>query len=210
MRSTFSPKDDPGHATVAHHGLTSPFEFGRGIKQEGRRIQELMERVDAFPNSEAGELLHVCLRSILALHGAGLARILQLVKNTGAPGRELADTLANDKLVRGMLLIHGLHPVPLETRLRQALEKVRPYAQSHGGNVELVRLEDEVAVLRLEGTCKTCPSSTVTLELAVRHAVEEACPDLLGFAVEGVLEQSPVTGHTPNDPPLECLELHEA
>ena len=89
----------------------------------------------------------------------------------------------HDQAVSGLLLIHGLHPVPLDTRLRGALEKVRPYMRSHGGNIELLSLENEVARVKLQGTCKSCPSSAVTLELAVRRAVEEACPDLVGFEV---------------------------
>ena len=48
--------------------------------------------------------------------------------------------LINDKVVRGFLLIHDLHPADLETRLRDALDHVRPYLQSHGGNVELISL----------------------------------------------------------------------
>ena len=58
---------------------------------------------------------------------------------------------------------------------------------SHGGNVELLSLENEVARLRLQGACKTCPSSTITMELALRQAIEEACPDLAGFEVEGTV-----------------------
>jgi Fe-S cluster biogenesis protein NfuA/nitrite reductase/ring-hydroxylating ferredoxin subunit len=96
----------------------------------------------------------------------------------------------DDKLIRGLLLIHNLHPHSLETRLRQALEKVRPYMESHGGNVELVELNAGIATLRLQGTCKNCRSSAVTLELAVQNAIEEACPDLMGFRVEGSDSQS--------------------
>jgi Fe-S cluster biogenesis protein NfuA/nitrite reductase/ring-hydroxylating ferredoxin subunit len=99
------------------------------------------------------------------------------------------------------LLIHGLHPVSLEARLREALDKVRPYMKSHGGNVELVHLENDTARLRLDGACKTCPSSSATLELAVRQAVEEACPDLLGFEVEGGIAQSAVSDHLPANAP---------
>jgi Fe-S cluster biogenesis protein NfuA len=56
--------------------------------------------------------------------------------------------------------------------------------QSHGGNVEVIELNGEFAKLRLIGACKTCPSSAMTLELAVRKALEEHCPDLAGFEVE--------------------------
>jgi len=63
--------------------------------------------------------------------------------------------------------------------------------QSHGGNIELLSLENEVARVKLQGTCKSCPSSAVTLELAVRRAVEEACPDLLGFEVAAANGENP-------------------
>jgi len=77
----------------------------------------------------------------------------------------------------------------------QALDTVRPYMESHGGNVELLGIEDGIAKLRLEGSCKSCRASSSTLELAVRQALEEAAPDLLGMDVEGVLEEEEeVTG----------------
>ena len=154
------------------------------ISREGKRLEELIERLGALPDPQARELGQECLHSLLQLYGDGLARILQLVNNEGAPGEKVRDALLRDKLVRGLLLIHGLHPVSLEQRLMGALAKIRPYLKSHGGDVELLGLQDDVARLRLSGACKTCPSSSVTLELAVRQAIEEACPDLAGFEVE--------------------------
>jgi Fe-S cluster biogenesis protein NfuA/nitrite reductase/ring-hydroxylating ferredoxin subunit len=86
-------------------------------------------------------------------------------------------------------MIHDLYPVPLEERVTQALDTVRPYMESHGGNVELLAIEDGVARLRLEGSCKSCRASSSTLELAVRQALQEWAPDLLGMDVEGVVEE---------------------
>jgi Fe-S cluster biogenesis protein NfuA/nitrite reductase/ring-hydroxylating ferredoxin subunit len=154
------------------------------------QIEVLIERIESLPDTEARELLHECLQSTLAFYGEGLGRIVQLTKNAGPAGQKVMDALAQDNLVRSLLLIHGLHPQSLEARLRGALDKVRPYLESHGGNVEFISLHDEVARLRLQGTCKSCPSSSVTLELAVRQAIEEACPDLLDFEVEGLAPSS--------------------
>lgn len=148
-----------------------------------KRLQELIEQIQTQPNPAAKALLQECLQSLLAFYGDGLSRILKQVQASGAEGKKILDRLLKDQTISGLLLIHGLHPVPLETRLRGALEKVRPYMQSHGGNIELLSLDNELARVRLQGTCKTCPSSSVTLELAVRRAVEEACPDLAGFEV---------------------------
>lgn len=155
------------------------------MNRHGRRIEELMKKIETLPDGSARALVHECMSSLLGFYGEGLERVLQTVKRAGIGGQQVYDELIHDRVVSGLLLIHGLHPVDLETRLREALEKIRPYMQSHGGNVELLGLEGDFARLRLQGSCKTCPSSSVTMELAVRHAIEEACPDLLGFEVEG-------------------------
>jgi Fe-S cluster biogenesis protein NfuA len=81
----------------------------------------------------------------------------------------------------------------------QALETVRPYMESHGGDVQLVQLTDDgFARLRLEGSCHGCSASRATLESAITRALEEHCPDLAGLEVGGVLEEggaiSEVTG----------------
>jgi Fe-S cluster biogenesis protein NfuA len=154
------------------------------IGHEGKRLEQLIGRLDELPDPAARELAQDCLHSLLALYGEGLERILQLVTNAGIDGEKVREALLRDRLVRGLLLIHGLHPVSLEGRLNGALDKIRPYLKSHGGDVELINLDDDVARLRLRGTCKSCPSSSVTLELAVRQVIEEACPDLAGFEVE--------------------------
>ena len=121
---------------------------------------------------------------MLELYGEGLERIVARARG-GRP--RCATALARDGVVASLLLIHGLYPVPLEERVEAALVSVRPYMESHGGDVELVGLEDGVAHLRLRGSCNGCPSSASTLELAIREALEEAAPDLDGIEVEGLV-----------------------
>jgi len=167
------------------NGHSAPADPVAGMNHHGLRIQEIVGQIDAMPNPAARALMQECMESVLAFYGDGIARMLDLVKRSGIGGQKAYDDLLHDNVVCGLLLIHGLHPHDLPTRLRQALDKVRPYMESHGGNVELLSLDHDFARLRLQGSCKTCPSSAVTLELAVRHAIEEACPDLAGFEVEG-------------------------
>jgi Fe-S cluster biogenesis protein NfuA/nitrite reductase/ring-hydroxylating ferredoxin subunit len=161
------------------------------MNQHGLRIQEIIEQIDSLPNPAARALMQECLESVLSFYGQGLERILQIIKRSGIGAQRAYDDLLDDNLVRGLLLIHGLHPSGLETRLREALDKIRPYLKSHGGDVDLLGIENGFARLRLRGSCQTCPSSSVTLELAVRHAIEEACPDLQDFHVEGAPKTSP-------------------
>lgn len=153
--------------------------------QQSRKLQQLVQHAEELHDPVARALVHECLHSLLSFYGDGLARVLQVVQGCGPAGEYVFAQLIDDPAIRGLLLIHGLHPVDLPTRLNQAIEKVRPYMESHGGNVELLGLENDVARLRLQGACKTCPSSSITMELALRRAIEEACPDLMGFEVEG-------------------------
>ena len=184
MLSALTLSDTPSARPAASEPLCpTPNGFG-GLNQQARDLQALIDRAQQLPDPAARALFEQCLQSILAFYGEGLSRLLEVVGQNGEAGNVLLQRIVQDPAISGLLLIHGLHPVDLRTRLQQALDKVRPYLESHGGNVELLSLEEGFARLRLRGACKTCPSSAITLELAVRRALEEACPDLLGFNVE--------------------------
>ncbi len=163
---------------------TGPAAADLDSLQEERKLQQLVQQAEQLRDPVARALMHECLHSLLSFYGGRLRRVLQVVQSSGPAGEHVFGKLVEDPVVRGLLLIHGLHPVDLPTRLQQAMEKVRPYMESHGGNVELLSLENDVAKFRLQGACKTCPSSSITMELALRRALEEACPDLAGFEVE--------------------------
>jgi Fe-S cluster biogenesis protein NfuA/nitrite reductase/ring-hydroxylating ferredoxin subunit len=153
------------------------------------RVQELTGRLEDLEPGDCRELAEELTGAVVQMYGAGLERIVELIED-----EETRDRLAADELVAGLLMIHDLYPVPIEERVAQALDTVRPYMESHGGNVELLGIEDGIAKLRLEGSCKSCRASSSTLELAVRQALQEAAPDLLGMDVEGIVEEEEVTG----------------
>jgi Fe-S cluster biogenesis protein NfuA/nitrite reductase/ring-hydroxylating ferredoxin subunit len=161
------------------------------VEDEGRtleRVQELTDALQALEDGPAKEIAEDLVGAIVDLYGEGLARIMQaLPVDTGA-GEAIRQRLASDGVVASLLLIHDLYPVPLETRVLEALASVRPYMESHGGNVELAGIVDGVAQLRLEGHCHGCPASLSTLELAIKDALEQAAPDLLGVEVDGLVQ----------------------
>ena len=159
-----------------------------GKRNESQGFQERLQRVetllhtlqsaDPATRASAEELV----QTLLELHGTGVNRIMELVWESGPDGERLIqETLPADPLVSHLLLLHGLHPLPVEMRVQQALETVRPYMESHGGNVELLSVDDGVVRVRLQGNCGTCPASSVTLKLAVEDAIYEAAPDVLSI-----------------------------
>ncbi len=156
------------------------------LRAAGDRIEVLMgELAAASPAVQARS--EELVRLLMQLYGAGLDRILSIVDETGgAAGGPVFARLAADDLVSTLLVLHDLHPLDLPFRVERALDHVRPYLESHGGNVKLLGVEDGVVRLRLEGSCKSCPSSTITMKLAVEKAIEEAAPEITRIEVEGV------------------------
>ena len=126
------------------------------------------------------------------LYGAGLERLLEVLAEAGRLDAVALDALAADELVSGLLLVHGLHPYDVTTRVAAALDSVRPYLGSHGGDVELLGIDDiGVVTLRFLGTCDSCPSSTVTLQLAVEGAIQAAAPEVTAIQVEAAARSAP-------------------
>ncbi len=154
------------------------------------RVQELTERVDELPDPRARQLAQELVAGVIAMYGDGLTRIMEVIAGSREAGATILDELSQDGAVASLLLIHDLYPVSLEERVLEALDTVRPYMESHGGNVELVELRDGVAHLALQGSCNGCAASRATLETAIEQALEEHAPDLAGLEVEGVTEKA--------------------
>jgi Fe-S cluster biogenesis protein NfuA/nitrite reductase/ring-hydroxylating ferredoxin subunit len=145
------------------------------------RVQRLTAELERVEDIRSRQLAEELVASVLELYREGLARVFD------ALDEHARARLAADGVVGSLLLIHGLHPEPIEKRVLEGLARVRPYMESHGGDVDLLGVEDGVARLRLKGSCDGCVASSSTLELAVERALEETAPDLLGIEVEGAV-----------------------
>lgn len=164
------------------------------VQVAGDRIQALLD-ASAVGGAVARERAEDLVRTVADLYGAGLERMLDLLYEQGRLDDDVLAALAGDPLVSSLLVVHGLHPYDVVTRVEQALESVRPYLGSHGGDVELVDVSvDGVVRLRLLGTCDGCPSSSVTLKLAVEGAVEAAAPEVTAIEVETPDDSAEATG----------------
>ncbi|HEY1853680.1 MAG TPA: NifU family protein [Solirubrobacterales bacterium] len=168
------------------------------------RLRELSDRVEAIEDPAARGAAEELVAAVLEMHGAGLAKIGAVLDEAGAAGEEAKRKLLDDGVVASLLLIHDLYPVSLEERVKEALEEVRPYMDSHGGDVELLGVEDGVVRLRLAGSCDGCPASASTLELAIKEALEKAAPDIAGLEVAGLVEPPPA----PSGPELPVIQAN--
>lgn len=172
---------------------------GRATAPESRspeelvdRVQQLTERVANLGDPSTRALTDELVGAVIELYGEGLERIFAAIGDSGE-AEALGERLAGDGVVASLMLIHDLYPVPLDERVAEALDSVRPYMESHGGNVELLGIDGGIARIRLEGSCEGCPASASTLELAIKSALDAAAPDLEGLVVEGAVAATPAT-----------------
>ncbi|KAA8957934.1 NifU family protein [Mycobacterium sp.] len=143
----------------------------------GDRIQTLLDATSTG-GVAARERAEQLVREVVDLYGAGLARIVALIDDPA-----ILQRLAADDLVASLLLVHGLHPHDVRRRVLDALDRVRPYLGSHGGDVELIEVSGDTVRLQFAGSCQSCPSSAVTLELAVEDAIRAAAPEIASIEV---------------------------
>jgi Fe-S cluster biogenesis protein NfuA len=156
------------------------------------QVQGVGEQVDALlaalrsgsgdPAAIADELV----RLLVGLYGHGLTRITEILAGMGPAGAEIMTAMIEDPLVESLLMLHDLHPLDVDKRIQRALDEVRPYLGSHAGGVEYLGVSDGTAMLRLQGSCDGCPSSTVTVQLAIEGAVLNAAPEISEVVVEGM------------------------
>lgn len=154
------------------------------LRATGERIEVLLEAASSG-GRVARERADELVRLVVDLYGAGLERLLEILHQAGRLDDVVLDRLAADDLVSSLLVVHGLHPYDVQTRVARALDDVRPYLGSHGGDVELLGITEEGVVrLRMLGSCDGCPSSSVTLTLAVETAIQAAAPEVSGIEVQ--------------------------
>jgi Fe-S cluster biogenesis protein NfuA len=147
-------------------------------------IEHLVKTIEELPDPAARASAIALMQALMDFHGEALDRLMEIVATKGPIGYEIFDEFSQDEKVSSLLLLYGLHPEPIETRVARALEKVRPYLDLHGGNVELVGINEGVVRLRLMGSCKGCPSSSMTLKLAIEEAIFSLAPDVVSIEAE--------------------------
>src|SRR6202023_271822 len=159
------------------------------IESIDKMVRALEEAKDPTLRANAKELV----QALMTLHGACLERMLEVVGQSGESGKSIIDTFARDGVVKSVLLLYGLHPVEIKTRVLEALEKMRPSMRT-ASTVSFVSLDEAgVVTLRMEGKTEGCGSSASALKQAVEQAIYEAAPDISGIIMEGYVEKSSAT-----------------
>ena len=182
-----------------------------GVQKVSARVEELLDALKAGGFGGAAPAAEELVGLLVGLYGDGLSQIVTILGQAGPDGVAMVGRLADDPLVESLLLLHGLHPLDVDARIQRALDRVRPYLGSHAGGVEYLGVAAGVARLKLEGSCSGCPSSTVTVQLAIEGAVLDAAPEVTSVVVEGMTPAPPAPallqiGRRPDEVPAELVQ----
>ncbi len=64
-------------------------------------------------------------------------------------------------------------------RIEQVLDSYRSYIKSHSGDIQLVKYQQGIVYVRLQGACVSCPASLFTIKYGIEEALKEAIPDIV-------------------------------
>jgi nitrite reductase/ring-hydroxylating ferredoxin subunit len=155
------------------------------------QLNALVEELESYPDAKIREKTLDLVQIILALHREALRRVLASLDSL--PEREqILSRIAGDDVTRTILLIHGLLPTDLQTRVAVALDELRSDLLLQGCDVELLAVENGHARMRLIRNGRGAPPIS-DLKLEIEKALIEAAPELLGIEIEGVAEQIEAT-----------------
>lgn len=152
-------------------------------------MEELLRKIELGADPSLRKSVKELVELVMSLHGDGLERILDLIHGSGENGQAIIDKLGRDQLAGSLLVLHGIHPLNVEARVADALDKVASRLRPYGAEVELLSAQDGFIRLRLHAKGSGCGSTGQSLKEMVEEAIYSAAPDLTGLTIEGAPEK---------------------
>jgi len=174
-------EDDAFSSGAAHQG-SEELDLDQAFIRMGEIVEELENTSDPQVRDRVFELLDW----VDGFHREAVVRIAGLLPN------DALDLLGEDPVVARLFETYAEDDdegEDLTESLEEALDEIRPYLHSHGGEMEVLGVEGGVVRLRLMGSCDGCPSSTLTLTQGVEKILKERWPAFQRIEVEGIEEK---------------------
>ncbi|MGY4113521.1 NifU family protein [Aeribacillus pallidus] len=156
------------------------------------RVDRVLDSIKGLPEDARMKAMEL-KKAIEAFHEHALRKLVRTFRETEA-GKELLLKAAEDPSIYAMFLMHGIIKQDLFTRTAAALEEVRPYMRSHGGGVELVKVEGNTVYVRLQGACSGCSLSAMTLKNGIEEAIKARVPEIEHVVM---VEEEVTSGYMP-------------
>lgn len=160
----------------------------RDLQKSAQRIGSLVEELETIADPAARSRSKELVQLLLDLHGAGLERMLDIVFRSGDPGRQVMDEFGQDSLVSSLLVLYGIHPEDLPTRVERKVAQIQSKLHKMGAEVALVSVQDGVVRLRVKVEGHGCGSTKRNVQSTIEESLYEAAPDLTALIVESLEE----------------------
>lgn len=151
------------------------------VEALSERLNALLAELEREADPGVLEAVAELVEGIQRVHAEGLRRVAELL----AEDRSRFARALDDPVVSNLFFLYDLALVDERARAEAALESVRPLARSHGGEIELVDVEEGVVSVRLHGACHGCPSSTATLRGGIERMLADKLPGFVRLEVVG-------------------------
>lgn len=165
----------------------------RDLRRDVQKIGELVQEIESIADPKLRATTKDLVQSLMDLHGAALERAMEIVADTGEVGMTIIDRLGRDSLVSNVLILYGLHPEDFDTRVAEAVNRLRSQLHKQGCEIELISASDGAIRLRVETGSHACGSTAKSVQATVEGAIYDAAPDLTSLVIEG-LEEKPAHG----------------
>ena len=150
----------------------------QGVHKQAEEIERLVREVEVIPDPQLRDKVVTLVQSLLDFHRSGIQRLVQIIStDSEGAGSSLLEKIGSDKLVASLLTLYGSHPLSVESRVAQAIDRLNLHPLLHSCTVELLGIIDLVVRLRLVQD-KNCHSSPQILRTAIEEALYEAAPDV--------------------------------
>ena len=154
-----------------------------GTETQERTLGEMLRDIEALTSladtwdDAARKGAQARAEAIDDLNAEAFRRLIRHLQSVAGMSEALRSA-ASDEVIYAVLRRHGILRPSLFERVDEALNSVRPMLASHGGDAELVSVDDTSAVVRFLGACDGCPASALTFYSGVKKAIQEQVPQI--------------------------------
>lgn len=156
------------------------------FRERVERIAGLIQKIEAIADPALRSTTKELVQSLMDLHGSALERAMEIVAGGGEAGMQLIEQLGRDPLVSSVLVLYGLHPEDLDSRVFKAIENITPKLRKQGCEVEVLELRDGMVRLRVQTGDHTCGSTAKTVQATLEGAIYDAAPDIVSLTIDGL------------------------
>ncbi|HEX4454922.1 MAG TPA: hypothetical protein VH143_28875 [Kofleriaceae bacterium] len=152
------------------------------LEAESAQLERILDELRDLVNPAAWQRVEQALTITTRLYGAGLGRALEHAVAAGADDATLCERIDADELLASLLVLHGLHPLPTDARVRRTAMAL---CEQLGCELEIVAVADGRLTLHARGELGGGAMSARVAENVIRRALEAAAPELTAIEIQG-------------------------